>query len=155
MKQWSIWGSVRIILDGRALVLNQVLLAIMWEVVFFWYYNVDYMKHGRRLFWNCCPYFLVVLTHSFSVFSSQPFRFIVGEHKREFIVHEAALTILSERFTALTNGELREANNRVVEVEYVDEHTFVRFCELVSASKSAPAELDLNYQIIDNRFHTD
>ncbi|KAK7972406.1 hypothetical protein PG988_006540 [Apiospora saccharicola] len=63
-----------------------------------------------------------------NIVSSETFQILVGPHEREFTVHEAAFTRVSERFNTLFRGDF-EARERLARLEDVDEHTFARFCE--------------------------
>ncbi|KAK8019159.1 hypothetical protein PG990_004297 [Apiospora arundinis] len=63
------------------------------------------------------------------IISSKTFRFLVGPQKREFTVHEAVLTSVSEKFKALIEGNMKEAQEQLAVFDFVDEYTFARFCE--------------------------
>ncbi|KAK8029530.1 hypothetical protein PG993_010821 [Apiospora rasikravindrae] len=64
-----------------------------------------------------------------NIVSSETFQILVGPQEREFTVHEAAFTRVSERFNTLFHGDFKEARERLARLEDVDEHTFARFCE--------------------------
>ncbi|KAK6843833.1 hypothetical protein PG987_004693 [Apiospora arundinis] len=63
------------------------------------------------------------------IISSKTFRFLVGPQKREFTVHEAVLTSVSEKLKALIEGNMKEAQEQLAVFDFVDEYTFARFCE--------------------------
>ncbi|KAK8106707.1 BTB/POZ fold protein [Apiospora kogelbergensis] len=63
------------------------------------------------------------------IVSSKTFRFLVGPQRREFTVHEAAFTSVSESLKALIEGNMQEAQEQLAVFDFVDEDTFARFCE--------------------------
>ncbi|KND89567.1 hypothetical protein TOPH_05669 [Tolypocladium ophioglossoides CBS 100239] len=62
-----------------------------------------------------------------SIIGSNPFRFLVGLHKREFTIHSALVAHQSRALDALVNGGMREAHDGCAIWEQVDEKTFTRF----------------------------
>ncbi|CAJ2500186.1 Uu.00g030390.m01.CDS01 [Anthostomella pinea] len=61
------------------------------------------------------------------IFSSKTFKFDVGPQKKEFVLHEAALSTLSKPLDRLLNGSMKEAKEGCVVWDDLDESTFLRF----------------------------
>lgn len=68
-------------------------------------------------------------TDLLSIFSSHPFKFLVGPRGREFIIHSALVAHQSEALNALVNGGMKEASEQCVVWDETDEETFLRFCQ--------------------------
>ncbi|KAL7943700.1 hypothetical protein V8C42DRAFT_328213 [Trichoderma barbatum] len=64
-----------------------------------------------------------------SILLSKPFKFLVGPQKKQFMMHEAAVAILSKTLERLLNGGMKESNEHCVCWEDTDEKTFIRFGE--------------------------
>ncbi|KAH9905940.1 hypothetical protein F4778DRAFT_685516 [Xylariomycetidae sp. FL2044] len=61
------------------------------------------------------------------IFSSKTFTFVIGPEKKEFLVHEAALSTISKPLDRLLNGSMKEAQEGRVIWDDLDESTFLRF----------------------------
>ncbi|KAK3942888.1 hypothetical protein QBC46DRAFT_339140 [Diplogelasinospora grovesii] len=66
-----------------------------------------------------------------SKFQSPPFKFVVGEARKEFWLHKDLISKLSKPLNALINGPWREAREGSVEWDDIDEETFRRFIDFV------------------------
>lgn len=66
-----------------------------------------------------------------SYIQSPPFKFIVGEARKEFWLYKALISELSKPLNALVNGPMREAQEGFVEWDDIDEETFRRFVDFV------------------------
>lgn len=62
-----------------------------------------------------------------SIFSSPPFRFLIGSERQEFHLHSAAVARQSHSLGALVNGPMKEAKELCALIEDVDPQTFARF----------------------------
>jgi len=64
-----------------------------------------------------------------SIIASAPFGFLVGNNKRLFHVHAAAITHHSKRLGDVINDHISEAKEVCDSLEYVEESTFIRFSQ--------------------------
>ncbi|KAL7792872.1 hypothetical protein V8C43DRAFT_282647 [Trichoderma afarasin] len=78
-----------------------------------------------------------------SILASKPFKFVVGSKKKQFIMHEAAITRLSKSLDKLLTGGMKESEERCVCWEDVDEKTFLRFGEWVYTGDYKSEEPDI------------
>ncbi|KAK7754369.1 hypothetical protein SLS62_003662 [Diatrype stigma] len=62
---------------------------------------------------------------------SHLFEFCVGPEKKVFTIHSASLLRLSPYFVTLISGDMREAHDRRVEWDDIDEETFIIFAQFV------------------------
>lgn len=74
--------------------------------------------------------------------SSKPFRFFVGDEKKEFTIHKTVVTHHSEPLTALVDGPMLEAKEGFAVLKDIDPDTFVRFCEYAYKGDYTSAEPD-------------
>ncbi|KAF3067707.1 hypothetical protein CFAM422_008511 [Trichoderma lentiforme] len=89
------------------------------------------------------------------ILASKPFKFVVGPKKKQFIMHEAAITRLSKTLDKLLNGGMKESKERCVCWEDIDEKTFLRFGEWAYTGDYKPEEpevlLDASQIAISNK----
>ncbi|KAK0757120.1 hypothetical protein N5P37_010649 [Trichoderma harzianum] len=78
-----------------------------------------------------------------SILLSKPFTFIVGPHKKQYIMHEAAVSRLSKTLDQLLHGGMRESEERCVCWEDLDEKTFLRFGEWTYTGDYKPEEPEI------------
>lgn len=78
-----------------------------------------------------------------SILLSKPFTFIVGPHKKQYIIHEAAASRLSKTLDSLLNGGMRESDERCVFWEDTDEKAFIRFGEWAYTGDYKPEEPEI------------
>ncbi|RYP52469.1 hypothetical protein DL769_010672 [Monosporascus sp. CRB-8-3] len=82
---------------------------------------------------------------------SDLFTFVVGPEGKEFTIHSGAVLHLSPYFEALIHGSMKEARDRRVVWDDIDEETFVTFCQFAYAGHydtpeypAFPPELEKN-----------
>ncbi|KAL6824622.1 hypothetical protein J3E69DRAFT_337140 [Trichoderma sp. SZMC 28015] len=75
-----------------------------------------------------------------SILASKPFKFVVGPKKKQFKMHEAAITRLSKTLDKLLNGGMKESKEHCVCWEDIDEKTFLRFGEWAYTGDYKPEE---------------
>ncbi|KAL7907077.1 hypothetical protein GGI35DRAFT_487482 [Trichoderma velutinum] len=78
-----------------------------------------------------------------SILLSKPFKFVVGPEKKQFIMHEAAITRLSKTLDRLLNGGMKESRENCVCWEDIDEKTFLRFGEWAYTRDYKPEEPEI------------
>ncbi|KAM6476457.1 hypothetical protein HDV62DRAFT_375185 [Trichoderma sp. SZMC 28011] len=78
-----------------------------------------------------------------SILLSKPFTFIVGPHKKQYMIHEATVSRLSKTLDSLLNGGMRESDERCVFWEDTDEKTFIRFGEWAYTGDYKPEEPEI------------
>ncbi|KAL6693357.1 hypothetical protein J3F84DRAFT_380617 [Trichoderma pleuroticola] len=78
-----------------------------------------------------------------SILASKPFKFIIGPDKKQFIMHEAAITRLSKTLDKLVNGGMKESKEHCVCWEDIDETTFLRFGEWAYTGDYKPEEPEI------------
>lgn len=78
-----------------------------------------------------------------SILRSRIFTFVVGSEKKEYTVHETALSQLSEPLCVLLTGPHKEAEECRVDWPDVEEKTFVRFIEWAYTQTYTTAEPDI------------
>lgn len=78
-----------------------------------------------------------------SILASKPFKFLVGPKKKQFMMHEAAITRLSKTLDKLLNGGMKESKERCVCWEDIDEKTFLRFGEWAYTGDYKPEEPEI------------
>ncbi|PTB49591.1 hypothetical protein M431DRAFT_512754 [Trichoderma harzianum CBS 226.95] len=78
-----------------------------------------------------------------SILASKPFKFVVGPKKKQFIMHEAAITRLSKTLDKLLNGGMKESKEHCVCWEDIDEKTFLRFGEWAYTGDYKPEEPEI------------
>lgn len=78
-----------------------------------------------------------------SIIESPIFKFVIGEHKKEYSVHGAALSQLSKPLSILLTGPHKEAIEHRVEWPDVDEETFVRFAQYAYTKTYSTEEPDV------------
>ncbi|KAL7956806.1 hypothetical protein V8C34DRAFT_287529 [Trichoderma compactum] len=78
-----------------------------------------------------------------SILASKPFTFVVGPKKKQFILHEAAITRLSKTLDKLLNGGMKESKEHRVCWEDIDEKTFLRFGEWAYTGDYKPEEPEI------------
>ncbi|KAI6438370.1 hypothetical protein MCOR17_011960, partial [Pyricularia oryzae] len=77
-----------------------------------------------------------------SVATSAPFRFIVGPERQNFTIHSYLISEQSPVLKALVEGGFKEATERSVEWDDVNEQTFVSFWQFVySGDYETPEQL--------------
>jgi hypothetical protein len=64
-----------------------------------------------------------------SVFTSKMFIFAIGVDRKPITVHAEAIAKQSKALHALINGDMAEAHSCRVDLDDVDEDTFIRFCQ--------------------------
>lgn len=77
------------------------------------------------------------------ILASKPFTFVVGPNKKQFIMHEAAITRLSKTLDKLLNGGMKESKEHCVCWEDIDEKTFLRFGEWAYTGDYMPEEPEI------------
>ncbi|KAK0645423.1 hypothetical protein B0T16DRAFT_411146 [Cercophora newfieldiana] len=83
-----------------------------------------------------------VLTYK-DIASSKPFRFTIGPEKQEFTIHSALVAAQSPAFDRLVNSEFKEAQDFHVELDNVEEDTFVRFVQFAYTGQYCEPDLDV------------
>ncbi|KAJ4857839.1 hypothetical protein T069G_08736 [Trichoderma breve] len=78
-----------------------------------------------------------------SILASKPFKFVVGPKKKQFLMHEAAITRLSKTLDKLLNGGMKESKEHSVCWEDIDEKTFLRFGEWAYTGDYKPEEPEI------------
>ncbi|KAK4076948.1 uncharacterized protein Triagg1_3915 [Trichoderma aggressivum f. europaeum] len=78
-----------------------------------------------------------------SILASKPFNFVVGPKKKQFTMHEAAITRLSKTLDKLLNGGMKESQEHCVCWEDIDEKTFLRFGEWAYTGDYKPEEPEI------------
>lgn len=78
-----------------------------------------------------------------SILQSRVFTFVVGSSKKQYSIHEAAFSQLSDPLKVLLNGPLKEAQTMRVEWPDVDEQTFVRFTQWAYTKSYVTEEPDI------------
>ncbi|RYP21912.1 hypothetical protein DL765_001988 [Monosporascus sp. GIB2] len=73
--------------------------------------------------------------------NSSLFTFVVGPEGREFTIHSGAVLRLSPYFDALINGPMKEAGDRRVVWDDIDEETFAAFSQFAYAGHYATPDL--------------
>ncbi|KAK9777073.1 hypothetical protein AB5N19_12398 [Seiridium cardinale] len=84
------------------------------------------------------------LQHDFgSVILPRTVLFVVGDSKKEYVLHVGAIMRLSRPLHVLVNGGMREAQQGLVEWPEVDEQTFIRFSQWAYTGAYLAAEPDI------------
>jgi len=78
-----------------------------------------------------------------SIFSSPPFKFLVGPDQKLFIIHSGLIANHSKPLSRLVNGEMSEAKEECARLEDVDEGTFGRYIRYAYTGDYLPAEPDI------------
>jgi hypothetical protein len=78
------------------------------------------------------------------VLATEPFKFIVGPGKKEFLIHKDIVGRLSATLNTLVNGQMKEAAEGCVVLDDVDEDIFMRFAQFAytgSYTTFAPTDI--------------
>lgn len=91
----------------------------------------SHVKHGRLTLQKVTYNAVAAKTHAdpVSIASSPPFTFVVGPEHKEYTIHSALVAQQSPVLNALVNGQMKEAIERRVIWEDIDEETFIRFSQ--------------------------
>ncbi|KAI9675255.1 MAG: hypothetical protein M1817_001157 [Caeruleum heppii] len=74
------------------------------------------------------------------IFTSRPFRFLIGEQEQPFTIHSTLVAQHSKPLSVLVNGPMSEAQEGSTVLKHVDEETFGRFCEWAYTGDYHPFE---------------
>ena len=91
--------------------------------------------------------FGILFLNKHRIVSSPPFAFLVGPDLREFTIHSALVAHQSRPLDALINGNMKEAIERCVKWEDIDEKTFIRFSQYVytgAYNEEVPTKREMN-----------
>lgn len=77
-----------------------------------------------------------------SIFSSAPFKFLVGSNKKPFTVHSALIAHHSKPLDVLVNGDMLEAKEGCAFLEDIDEGTFLLFSQYAYTGDYSTADLE-------------
>lgn len=83
---------------------------------------------------------MLTLTHMYSVFAGEIFRFDIGAEPRTFTIHSQLVSRNSPAFDSMMRVQMKESREGRARLEHIDHDTFVRFAEYLYGHNYNSAE---------------